>query len=472
MKARNLLWITVINIFLILMVSVLMEYTDLNSRFKQLENTVSTATDTALDSSTASEEFFSSKYASSMTSYATNGTKKNINGGIRIFSPTSNSWVSGEVYKMAYFYAKKGKFPSSQSEYNTFTTNVSTETIYEWLFGKVGTVYSKYPWANSKTKLWNSLKWNGYSTDRTPTSNFKSYYDAIGKLMTTTTYVKVKSGNSYNVTLSTISTLTQMGLSLDSSLNGNTSGGSTTTNDYLSSVVHFGKASNGIADTAYYLTPFSLGVTYVPLEVFKPVFLAHLDQLVRLESVKHTVTSDSDVQDFKSSTGCISTEVYDGDIGNAIHKDTASTNIINDGEIEYDLSTAKVKVDYFLVDFYDNSNYLVVNRIEGSTSQYNGAGNPVVNNSNNILNLPERLKAKDTSNLSTTTGRRIVAKVTVKIKIHIPYKSSILQWFRHMNDEDGSNHYDIRLWDESNNTVEFESNGLWYEYSTYTAIAR
>lgn len=467
MKARNLLWITVINIFLILMVSVLMEYSDLNSRFKQLENTVSTATDTALFSSTASEEFFSSKFASEMTSHSAG----NITGTIKVYSSSGNCWVSGELYKMAYFHSNYGRFPSSQGEYDTSVKEMTTGDIYEWLFGHTGSAYNKYSWANSKTKLWNSPKWNGIGTNRKPTENFETFYDAIGKLMTSDAYVKVKSGSSYNVETRTIPTLTQMGLQLDT-LNGNTEGGNTITNDYLSSVTHFGKAYNGIADTLYYLTPYSLGVTYVPIEVFKPAFLAHLDQLVRYESVKHTVTSDSDINDFKSSTGCISTEVYTGGTTNAVHTDTSETDIINDGEIEYDLSTVKVKVDYFLVDFYDEANYIIVNRIEGSTSQYNAAGNAVVTNSNKLTTLPQRLEAKDTSNSATKSGKRIVAKVSVKLKIHIPYKSSILQWFRQMNDTDGSNHYDIRLWDETTNSVQFDSNGLWYYYTTYTAIAR
>lgn len=471
MKARNLLWITVINIFLILMVSVLMEYTDLNSRFKQLENTVSTATDTALFSSTASEEFFSSKFASEMTSHSAD----NITGTIKVYSSSGNCWVSGELYKMAYFYSEHNRFPSSQGEYDTSVKDMTTGDIYTWLFGNTGSVYNKYLWANSKTKLWNlwnSTKWNNIGTDRTPTENFEAFYDAIGKLMTSEAYVKVKSGSSYDVEQKTIPTLTQMGLQLDDTFNGNTSGGGTVTNDYLSSVTHFGKAYNGIADTLYYLTPYSLGVTYVPTEVFKPAFIAHLDQLVRYESVKHTVTSDSDIDDFKSSTGCISTEVYTGGTTNAVHTDTSETNIINDGEIEYDLDTVKVKVDYFLVDFYNTANYIIVNRIEGSTSQYNAAGNVFANSSNTLKTLPQRLKAKDTSNSATKSGNRIVAKVSVKIKIHIPYKSSILQWFRQINDTDGSNHYDIRLWDETTNSVQSDSNGLWYYYTTYTAIAR
>lgn len=470
MKARNLLWISVVNIFLLLLVSVIMEYSDLNSRFKQLQNTFSTAVETSIRASTASEELFSEKFAATTSSFGTNSSGDLLSGGIRVLSSNGGSWVSGSNYVMSYFYHEHNRFPKTQHEYNAFKNTVTDTTIYSWLFGNVGSVYNKYAWANSRTKLWNSIRWNGISTDRQPTANFKQFYDNIGKYITTDAYVKSQvAGGSFKIETKTIPTLTQMGLQLDESWNGNASGGSSYTNDYLSSVIHFGKAYNGIADTSYFLTPYSLGVTYVPVEVFKPVFLSHLEQLVRFNKVKHTVTSDGDLTDFRSANGCISTEVYNGST-NEVHTDVASTNIINDGKIEYDLSTAKVKVDYFLVDFYNNSNYLIVNRIEGSTSQYSASGGLSVDSSNLLTNLPSRLRDKDTS--TAKNGNRIVAKVSVKMKVHIPYKSSILQWFRHLNDTDGSNHYDIRLWDDGNDAVDFNSNGVWFYYTTYTAISR
>lgn len=469
MKARNLLWISVVNIFLLLLVSVIMEYSDLNSRFKQLQNIVSTATDTAVRTSTASEELFTEKYKLlTTTSYGTKeDPDKKTESVLKVLSSNGNTWVEGNTYVMAMFYEENGRFPKTQDEYtayansnNSFSNpNNTDESIYSWLFGNVGSAYTKYSWANSRTKLWNSSKWNGYTgVARTPTTNFKNFYDSIGKYMTSDAYVKVYSNGSYNVEVKTIPTLTQMGLQLDTTWNGNVNGGSSYTNDYLSSVVHFGKAANGIADTSYYLTPYSLGVTYVPVEVLKPAFLSHMEQLIRFNKVKHTVTSSGDLSDFASADGCITTDVFDNGT-NAVHVDNSSTNILNDGEIEYDLSTVQVKVDYFLVDFYDTDNYLVVNRIEGSIPY-----------ENNLTKLPLALKGKDTS--TAKDGKRIVAKVSVKLKVHIPYKSSILQWFRHLNDTDGSNHYDIRLWDEDSAKVDFNSNGIWFYYTTYTAVSR
>lgn len=471
MKARNLLWITVVNIFLLLLFSVVLEYSDLNSRFRQLENIVSTATDTAIRTSTASEELFSNEYKSNFTtSKGTNSGKNNITSTLKVLSKDGNSWVDGNTYVMAKYYNENSHFPNNQRDYNNFYRDFKTdEDIYSWLFGGVGSSYNNYVWANSGTKLWHNEKlidYNGKS--RQPTNNFKDFYDAIGYKMKSETYVKEQMGyDSFNVVETQIPTLAQMGLTLDG-VNDTTSN---VTNDYLSSSVHLGKSKNGISDTTYYLTPYSLGVTYVPTEVLKPAFASHLEQLVRFNKVKHTVTNSSgDLEDFASANGCISTEVY-ADGSNAQHKARDGSKIINDGVIEYDLSTIKVKVDYFYVDFYDINNYKIVNKIEGATSNYDANGNVKNGNSSLFTDLPNRLKERDTS--YDKSGYRIVAKVSVKLKVHIPYKSSILQWFRYKNaDESKPNHYDVRRFDADTDSTDNNADGVWFYYSTYTAVSR
>lgn len=453
MKARNLLWISMVNIFLLLLVSVIMEYTDLTERFRQLENIVSTSTDTAVRNSMATEEFFSSNYKSSTTSIAKDNNGKSLQSTLKIFN--GGTWVIGKTYVMAKYYGEKGKFPDNQTDYNTYATaNDKDEVIYKWLYGGTGSAYNLYGWANSGSKMYGSLAVEDLGKDREPSARFKAFYDNIGYKMRTKTYVKVKSGTSYTVEEREIPVLAQMGLKLTSYNDKSPAvdGSSDITNDFLNSVTHFGKSASGVADTTYYFTPYTLGVTYIPTEVLKPVLLSHLEQMVRFSRVKHTVTdSSTDMNDFGSATGCISTEVFDGDrSSSATHKSTVTTNIINDGQIEYDLSTLKTKVDYFYVDFYDDVNVDIVQKIEGTT--------------------PAKLKERDTS--ASKNGNRIVARVTVKLKVHVPYKSSILQWFRHLNDSDGTNHYDIRLWDTENDTTDISYDGVWFSYTTYTAVKR
>ena len=482
MKARNLLWITVVNIFLLLLVSVLMEYYSLSGRFRQLESTVSTALETAVRTSTASEEMFSEKYKMAETS--SKGVGVNNKKGdkiapstLKVLSKDGGSWVEGKTYVMAKYYEENNKFPETQLAYTSYESSNSTdEVIYKWLFGGTGSAYYCYDWANQyKSKLWfnnevaityQTKLGSNLNSSRQPTTNFKAFYDSIGNKMNSNTYIKKRSGDSFDVVSKSIPTLTQMGLTLNSTYNGNTLGGSDYTSDFLSSVTHFGKSASGLADTTYYLTPYSLGVTYVPVEVLKPAFLSHIEQLIRFNKVKKTVTSVGNLSDFASANGCIDTEVYLGGGGTSQHHTDTSVDtsknsrvLLNDGQVEYDLSTAKVKVDYFTVDFYDKNNATIVNRLEGAIPY-----------ENDLTKLPDALRNKDTS--KDKLGKRIVAKVTVKLKVHVPYQSSILQWFRELTDKDGNNHYDIRLWNEVSNDVDRTSNGVWFSYTTYTAISR
>lgn len=467
MKARNLLWISMINIFLLLLVSVVSEYSGLTDRFEAIQNNVSTSLNSAITVSMASEEFFSEKYSYMQSSLATKADVSNVAvNNLRVYID-NKGWTTGNVYVFSKFYNEKGYFPRNYHEYTTYKNSFgSAEDIYEWLFGGTGSSYQKFGWANKGTKLWGSYVYNGYrSKDRSPTANFSAFYNGVGRYMQSSTYIKEKSGSTYNLLSITVPSLALTGLNL-SSYNKDTSN---RTNDFLSSSIHFGKSASGLATTQYFLTPFSLGVTYIPTEVLKPVFIGHLQQLVLYSKVKAVPTNHGNNADFNDGLGCISTSVYDNG-SNASHLKGSSENIINDGEVEYDLSSAKVKVEYFYIDYYNNSHFNVVNRIEGATPRYSAGVLLPSSGSNSLNTLPSRLKALDTSD--SKYANRVVARVSVKLKLHVPYKSSVLQWFRHLTDNSGVNHYDVRLWDEANNRVDINEDGVWFTYTTYTAITR
>ena len=471
MKARNFLWISVVNIFLLLLISLLMEYGDLRSRFQSLQNTISNATDSAIRTSTTSEELFTYKYkyANTSSSGVTDGVK--TSGSQLKILGSGNTWISGNTYVMSMFYEKYGRFPKTQYEYDSYATDKYDTTIYEWLYGKIGSEYrtSKYSWANRMSRAYNNLSlWTGIGTDRTPTSKFLDFYNSIGYLVDSTTLVKVKNGSSYYTQYRVVPTLSLMGLNL-SSYNSNLN----ITSDYLSGSIHFGKASNGVANTSYYFTPYSLGITYIPTEVLKPSVLSHIEQLVRYGRLREQLKEDDYSNDFSGSTGCIETSIYQGSNTYTSHL-SSNSSIINDGEVEYDLSSLKVKVDYMRVFYYDYNNYLLVNKIEGSTSQYDSNGKLNITYDTRLNTLPARLSSSDTSKEQSGIRKsyRIVAKVSVKLKVHIPYKSPILQWFRYLTDKDGTNHYDIRLWDEQAENIDVTSDGVWFTYSTYYGITR
>lgn len=487
MKWKNLFSIILINIFLLCLVSLFDEYDSMREKIQRLDATFDLAVDSALSSSMASEELFSDDFLNKISSqgFAKNGSNtRYLESQTKIFR--NGNWVVGNTYIMAMYYEQCGTFPTSQHLYDVFERGIDTTDIYEWLFGGSGSDYhhASLNWANKSTA---SVTTN---TNRTATNKFKSFYNSVGKELTLKYMVKqkVSGNNSYTIDSScTVPTLTLMGLKLNN-FNEVTS---TKTADNFTSSLHKGKNNS-----AYYLTPYSLGVTYVPVEVLKPTVLSHLEQMIRFSKCKQSPTSgsmSSILTAYKSADGCIpnsmlratgnastTTGLYVNSSGNAStteldhrYYDTKSyvagvSNILNDGQIEYDMSTLQVKVDYFVVDFYNNANYKIVNYIEGSTPS---SGNDTQARQN-ILTLPERLAATDTARSNNASGKRIVAKVTVKMKIHIPYESSVLTWLTSKYSTKSNEHYDVKLWSPQTNSIVSNYDGLWYQYSTYTAIAR
>lgn len=480
MKWKNLLSVILINIFLLCLVSLFDEYDSMRGKLQKLDGIFDLAVDTALSSSMASEELFSSEFNSAITSYGFDHNNKNkyLESQIKVFR--NGNWITGNTYIMSMYYEEHGHFPVSQHQYNSYAYGKDTTDIYEWLFGDSGSSYNNanLKWANKNQTLTTS------ETSRTARSKFKEFYNNVGFQMTTNYMVKSKidGANSYSlVTDFEVPTLTLMGLKL----NDYNKVGSSITADNFTSSYHRGKNNS-----AYYLTPYSLGVTYVPVEVLKPTILSHLEQMIRFSKCKVSPSTGNTMTDvlttYKSADGCIpnsmlrATGTADSNLGyhvdssgnasnleldhkysdNTKNYITGVTDILNDGEIEYDMSTLQVKVDYFVVDFYNNANYKIVNYIEGSTPN------------ENILTLPARLKATDTASDENINGKRIVAKVTVKIKIHIPYESSVLTWLTSKYSEKSNEHYDVKLWNPVTKDIDSNYDGLWYQYSTYTAIAR
>ena len=468
MKLRNIFTIIVLNVFLLGMVSLFQEYTSLRSTLQQLNTTIDLSVDRAISNTMSSEEMFSDKFNTLVSSEASSykDSSKYLYATLKVMR--GGKWVTGNMYIMSMFYQQKGRFPNSQNEYATYSNGITTETIYEWLFGDIASDY------NSSSLSWAFSNQNGTgvfsNASRQPTQNFIAFYANVGEAATSYATLQQKAGSTWVTSTDEISTLLQMGLKLDP-LNSVTS--TKTTKNFVS------VAKNGYSDSVYYLTPYSLGVTYIPYEVLKPSVLSNIEQMIRFNKSKSFTTSLTDtasisMQDYASADGCVPLALYD--LGSNVPKehktpdDTGSyvtngnlkvTDILNDGKVEYDMSTLQVKVDYFFVDFYDQNNWQVVNYIKGSIPY-----------ETDLTQLPGKLAATDTTSNPDLTGMHIVAKVSVRVKIHIPYQSSVMQWFVDATSEAADEHYDIKMWNPDSNSIVQNSDGLWYEYSTYVAISR
>lgn len=564
----------VLNIFLMLFSSVMFEYIDLEKRMNNITTVINEAGEAATNVSTASEELFSASYLKHETSYGVTTAHcpihKNkytkVATNILLFDNAGNAHQVS-TYALAYYYCCTGQIPETQAEFNdvyAIAREMTTEDVYEFLYGESGTEFDKLAWANKNNSVFlhtekeekgdigrfmntdsiNAARSLGglslkdeYNKDM---NDFQSYVEAVYDAIYTSGYIKKKSNDynsNYTLTNYSYPVLMNMGLKTRSANLSSTpilfyentgvlstptrkwndmlDKASNETNDYFSGSFHWGKTRQfGAGQTSsksgvtgnyskYFLTPNTLGVTYVPLSVVKPNFIGLLKTKVQLNKVSGgDGIQKGEIQKIVTeSIGCIDTDVYDktqGVVANESEKHHVSSteNIINDGDIEYDLNSVRVKVEYFDCDFYnDNEINQVVSRIEGAVpnwknsegSNYGKSTGLFLSQNENLHEIINRLKATDTrSNIvydkdgNDGRGKRLVAKVTFRIKVHIPYHSSILQLMCHK--DKNSAHYDIRRFipnsndvvreDPNANHADMEKSGVWYQYTTYYSVTR
>lgn len=505
------------------------------------------------------------------------------------------------TYALAVYYCKKDRMPHTSTDFNEIDTQIDTsdftvEKVYEFLYGESGTDYKAgqwYSYTSSLNSVYNSVHsstlrqmndsdnnaaYNDLSTKGKKLNDFQTYVKKVYDSIYTTNIIKhnetsTNTNTNYSISQYSYPVLLNMGLNLRSTTISNmnvwkiedngTASKSTTltnwdslldsnmyTNDFFLGSFHWGKTRQfGAGQTTsnsaynkwskYFLTPNTLGVTYVPLSVVKPSFIGLLKTKVQLNKASSGNATENNAnfsQVIRDSLGCLDTTVYDTAHGVASnvsqqHQVQSNENIVNDGDIEYDLNTIQVKVEYFDCDFYTNTNEIdnVINRIEGAVPNWttndgtnHGKLLGAITHSQSACLSQVRLKLKGTDtnkfknsntklhaiydkNGNDGDGKRLVAKVTYRMKVHIPYHSSIMQLmcFRdghtahydirqfipglnrnlHTNTSlqgggyhNGNIHYDtdVTTDDIINGTgrADLTQSGVWYQYSTYYSVTR
>lgn len=468
-RARNILVILVLNIFLTLLVTVMMEYENLAERFSLLEDNVAIAVDMSIEASTASEELFSASYQEMMWSrgFTQEDTELNLGATVTLFDDRSGTWFQCGSYPLAMYYEENNRLPRSLSEYSQYCRQHSldahdgTGVIYAWLFGSVR---ANEKFGNYYKNIGSAIK--SYGVMRHYTSADRSEFEILEK--------------EYN-------TLDNMGLDFTryngaygSTLTGSDSDYNT---DNFTNWFHIGRSRNlDIGDySIYFLTPYSLGVTYVPPEVMKPVFIANLDTLARLQKLSSGNLPAMDALTVKetliSASECLPTDVHTGfdytNLTNQQHVNASNHRIVNDGSIEYDLDSVQVTVDYSLADFYSESYKNIASYVEGALSGYSSQDAA-------LRAMASALKNSDTSKMASSHinyGQRIVAKVTVRMKVYVAYESSILQWLSYKDylahGASGDLHYGIKMLNPATGKVYRDgTDGTYYEYCTYISYTR
>lgn len=546
-KARNMFIVIVINIFLMLMMSVVLEFNNLSERLSLLENNIDLALDRSLEAATASEEFFTATYqeykamqdnsgiilshGESKTAVANNHSHKGVGANMLLCDRDSGKWYDASAYILAGYYEKYHMLPKTMNDYMNYEHqltsasnshgNYLTRLIYTWLFGESGHSYQDYDWCNGSITVASALEDAGIEyNERKPSDNFKDFYDKIGKSIVVNGVVKVKTGDTYKTEYKSYPVLDNMGLDFGDRCTSPTADYMT---DNFCMSEHAGKAVKG-RYTTYFLTPYSLGVTYVPLEILKPVFMGNLDTIARLQRVSSGGLDGNVDADFASASKCNETSVYTGTAFTQQHHHTDIDNytpyinnyqapygiidnadkvqIVTDGNVEYVLNTVQMRVDYFTADFYDTGYKNIVGRIEGSLTAQGSESQ-----ANALDRTVGKLKQSDTyagakkqAMKDNAIGNRIVAKITVRLRVHILYQSSILQWLSYKdwkaNNMKSEWHGSIKEIDPSTEQIVGRadsgffsyllgrttgdplksrlksSDGTWYQTSTYFAVTR
>lgn len=472
---RKLFPVIILNMFLMFAVTIVYEYINLSDRFESLTNTFNIAVESAVDYSINAEEFFSEKTA---------GTSDNVSSDsdaqltMMVFTKSGYSYkINPYAYAM---YFNSEMLPLDSYVMNTMPSalvnnKLKTSTVYSWLYGKVGfnwdlinasknglspNTLNKYQNAASTATSNAITNYNGVSSSgtidqlkytasgaftssaRTPVNDFKMFYENMGKHITVNGNAKVWSGTAFNLENKSYPILYNMGLDF-----GQDSLGYSMQN--WQSVPKLGKENS-----IYYLTPNSLGVTYVPLKMVYPTLVNTLTSSVVCSklaegNVTPTANTAASIAIVKSAFGCTDSS-HTG----------ANANIINDGDIEYDLGSLNVSVQYFLYDFAGaiTTKHDFMYQLAQTTAWTSGTyANYSAQNKNYML-----------SHLATaSTTSRIVAKVTASIKVYVPYQCDFIKFGNRQGYTGATQHYSIRPFDNSTDKMVTGKDGFWYEYSTY-----
>ena len=511
MKWKNVFFIVVLDVFIMLMINVMHEYNNLSQRMQEAVDNITLAFDTAIDSATATEELFSvndtsvlSSYISSVSGNANAQSRRNsadqVEASTLVWDGTS--WYRGNNYILSYMYWSLGRFPT-RAEYEIEKDKWNMPKVWCWLYGQaktgttggyiagwgtanhtgLGSAYTNYTvlCRNRSTRqsymnIANSLPSMTGNSSRLPSADFADFFYNVGYKMQSTYTFKNRSANNFILVQLKTPVLLKMGLvfnrqGYDAFTDSNNA---IYVNDDMISTVKFGKkrvqggtlSSRVYDQSVYFYSPYSLGVSYVPVSVLKPMFLYHLDSIVRLGVATEAGKVDSNKKttvDFNQIDGCLPVSVFAG--SNLVQQEHINngSKIINDGQVEYDLSSAKVRVDYYYVDAYSKSNYKLMNELYGAVS------------GGKLIDISDLIKKHETGGSlgNDVDGNIIVAKCTVRIKLHITYESSILQWLSYRDYKgSGENHYDIKLYNPNIDGVYKDASGVWFEYSKYYAYLR
>lgn len=421
MRIRNIFTTIIISYLLIMIISGAVDGVFLQEKARQVNYVIKTASDMALEQAQVTDDFFK----------------------------------AGEGFYIA------GALGAEHNPYTFMTFDADNETI-----NYNDNIYQRYTGKTEKGEIYDYL----FSANG---SNFKDYINKVtpAKLEKLTTQYYIYNGATSTMQKLEAPTLMQMGVEVNSTprvegaktdtdigitgslsgIIGNTGDGfalknSTNAEGYeINSVSKLSYNHDTGEYENYFLTPLALGVTYLDPDLLQRLYINNVNLLMRAAYIEEVTHPTGYVGRVEGGKGVLRGETYSQDLK---IDPTLDRQAINNGQItaiigDYDLATnmfqgpinREAVVEYKVIDMYNNSNAEILKEVLGviPKSEFNKQGVAVGNYGGYYRKI-------DTLNIGTTGVQKtskpmVVAKVTFKLDVIIPYSTPSMRELRMYNPE-------------------------------------
>lgn len=393
-KARNIIIIFVLNYLALVVVSAFIELSVINSKAREVMETIRTAADMSLEQTQAIDEYLS----------------KSNTGGYQISVPDKhgNGFIKSDVYS-----AMLGIDTSTPTGKDQVFDYLYNNNEFKMLAKRAGVM-------KTPIKYWDSPAHNRFIWYYMPTIAVVG--TEILPESTVNNFLRVESSE---------------GLKLNS--------------DWSRTIMEaYGvdkaqKLSNNIP---YYNTPLAYGVTYLNEDLLSRLFVNNVDMLMRYKY-------EEDLNTAEGGNGVLEGATFYDRITDESRKVLDDSNVINNGVFSfvrhqsYDTGAntvayegVKPQIQYKLVDMYNPANDRLLKYLFGANTE----GYPT---------KAEYLKSLDSNRINPVTNRPwdskpiVVAKVTFYADVYIPYFSFVFRDFSSAMSTAENNFIDIK--DEGTN---------------------
>lgn len=447
-KPRYAIIWTCVSFVLLMFVALIMEQELVKTAGEQVNSYVSLAADMALVNAQSIDDTFSQAV------YGNNSTVGGMNG---------RSISSSPVAKLL---AQKDENDEGYTAY---------DNIFHWYSGTKN-LSSSMSDENYRNKVYYSL----YKATGTPTDDAKRFIEwakNIGNKVTTPAAYFEDTPTGQVLKWVNVPKLARMGTQLFPSTDPNTAGvinygamNSPVRKAILANKWMASRQTGVFDNTYYYLTPTSLGLTYVNTRLTGELFTNNMDLLMRAKYATNNggqgLTAGSDLN--------YTPFVHD-------NESSLPNGVINNGLWSFSKdSSTDVDVEYMLVDVFDSKNNSIIEKIYGASLKYvPSSGTYEVDGVMTADKLKQRASGLKTADSAgklkpATECYMIVAKVTFKADVIVRYRTAIFSGWRGKYDNGSVTNFGdlVRTYNHSNGTPMETgvSDSSKYEYTTYFAV--